>query len=111
MRSVETPGVALSRLSPPPSNRPGDPPAKTDERSEVRPREDGSLPVPAEDAAGVVQTRRERTEAQVRRARSVLGKLPASDPRATLLGLALQRRDLVLIEAVLAELGEQGTVE
>jgi len=72
----------------------------------VRPREDGSLPVPAED----VQTRRERTEEQVRRARSVLGKLPASDPRATLLGLAVQRRDLVLIEAVLAELGEQGTV-
>ena len=74
----------------------------------MRPRENGSPPDPAEDAGGVIQTRRERTEEQVRRARSVLGRLPASDPRATLLGLAVQRRDLVLIQAVLAELGEQG---
>ncbi len=111
MRSVERSGVALSRLSPPPSNRPGDPPARTDERSQVRPREDGSPALPAEEAGGSLQTRRERTEQQLRRARRVLGRLPASDPRATLLGLAVQRRDLVLIEAVLAELGEQGTVE
>jgi hypothetical protein len=75
----------------------------------VRPREDGSLPVPAEDAGGVIQTRRERTEEQLRRAHAVLAKLPASDPRATLLGLAVQRRDHVLIEAVLADLREQGT--
>ena len=72
----------------------------------MRPREDGSLSVPAEGAGGVIQTRRERTEEQLRRARGVLARLPASDPRATLLGLAVQRRDLVLIEAVLAELGE-----
>jgi hypothetical protein len=52
-------------------------------------------------------SRRERTEEQLRQARGVLAKLPASDPRATLLGLAVQRRDLVLIEAVLAQLGEQ----
>jgi hypothetical protein len=97
----------LSRLSPPPSNRPGDPPARTEERSQVRPREDGSLPVPAEQGGGQVQTRRERIEELVRRAHAVLGRLPASDPRATLLGLAVQRRDLVLIEAVLADLGEQ----
>jgi hypothetical protein len=101
----------LSRLSPPPSHRPGDPPARTDERSRVRPREDGSLSVRAEDADGGIQSRRERTEEQLRRARGVLAKLPASDPRATLLGLAVQRRDLVLIEAVLADLREQGTIE
>ena len=72
----------------------------------MRPRDDGSLSVPADSAGGEIQTRRERTEDQLRRARGVLAKLPASDPRATLLGLAVQRRDVVLIEAVLAELGE-----
>jgi hypothetical protein len=71
----------------------------------VRPREDGSLSVRAEGAGEVLQTRRERTEERLRRARGVLARLPASDPRATLLGLAVKRRDLVLIEAVLAELG------
>jgi hypothetical protein len=77
----------------------------------VRPREDGSLSVPAEDAGEGIQARRERTEEQLYRARGLLAKLPASDPRATLLGLAVQRRDLVLIEAVLADLREKGTTE
>jgi hypothetical protein len=42
----------------------------------------------------------------LREARALLGTLPASDPRAVLLGLAVQRRDGVLLKGVLANLRE-----
>ncbi len=97
--------MLVSRLSPPPSHRPGDPPARTDERSQVRPRGDGFGYASVE--ADPIGQRRERAEELLRRANGVLAKLAASDPRAALLGLAVQRRDVVLIEAVLSELRER----
>jgi len=75
------------------------------EGSSVRERSPSAPPVPstppASRSAGAT---RERLEAKLRTGRAVLGTLPATDDRARLLYIAIQRRDESLLDGVLAAL-------
>jgi hypothetical protein len=73
----------------------------------VRPR--GENPGPTSVPVGKADTVAERLntlEELLREARSVLATLPASDPQTVLLGLAVHRRDGILLTGVLAKLRE-----
>lgn len=86
--------------------------AADDERSRVRPRPDSAAPADerkpessgAKRPSGPAPNLTERLEQKVALATSLLAKLPANDPRARLLHVAVLRRDEALLDGVLSEL-------
>jgi hypothetical protein len=95
----------------PPAKHRAPQPSTPDSESSVRERvtpvsQPAVAPIPA--AAPPVSSSgssRDRLEAKMRAARTVLAALPASDDRARLLHIAIMRRDESLLEGVLAALG------
>ena len=87
--------------------------AQDDERSRVRPRTPDT-PSGEERKAGVsgppasgsspAPSLSQRLEHKVRLATALLEKLPANDPRARMLHVAVLRRDEALLDGVLSEL-------
>jgi hypothetical protein len=79
----------------------------TNEASSVRERSPSAPPAASPSAPPVSASAgatRERLEAKLRTARTLLGTLPATDDRARLLHIAIQRRDESLLDGVLASL-------
>lgn len=79
------------------------PPSTPDDESSVRERTPSrpSIPPPS----GSASATRDRLEAKLRTARSVLAALSAADDRARLLHMAIVRRDEALLDGVLSALG------
>jgi len=77
------------------------------DESSVRDRSPSSPSSPPASSAGAA---RGRLEAKLKTGRAMLGKLSASDDRARLLHVAIQRRDEALLDGVLASLGATPSV-
>ena len=94
-------------MSPPAKHRapqPSTPDSESSVRERVTPAPEPTavqLPATALSSAGG----RDRLEAKLKAARTVLAGLPASDDRARLLHVAIMRRDEALLDGVLSALG------
>jgi hypothetical protein len=97
----------MSRNSSPWSHPPRPLPAAADddERSEVRTARPVSKAASRSPSGTRPVTRGERIEEKLRLAESLLAQLPESDSRVRLLRVAVVRRDEVLLDGILADLG------
>jgi hypothetical protein len=89
------------------------PPSLPDDDSSVRERSPSHPSLPpasgSTSASGSASATRDRLEAKLRTARTVLATLSAADDHARLLHIAIVRRDESLLDGVLSALGVTGS--
>ncbi|MFC1641153.1 hypothetical protein ACFL5O_00480 [Myxococcota bacterium] len=91
-------------VSPAPKNQSGRP-VDDRARSGIRTREEvGNILSPTASRNADAAARHQAIESRIAVAQSVLASLPANDPRAALLALAIRRHDAALVEGLLAEI-------